>query len=260
MSRITAPRFLTAVLGTSLIVASGFAIAHDKPAHEVAVSETKPAFMIDMKKGEVLQVIASELRTDGAAAARQYGQTAFPIAQRHGFKRLGQLNVTRNAVSDYEPQAFSFFSWPSQKAVDAFDAEPEWPAVKATRPQAWSELKVFSSELKEDLTLSFSPDKHYTVLVAWLKSDDDIADYNRYLTGIEPAVARSGGQFLYKMRLPSMEAHASDPKPPHQLTFVEWESTDGFAKVQQTQEYLDHREYFSSSMERFEFYWLKAPK
>ncbi|MDY7099531.1 MAG: hypothetical protein SXU28_15460, partial [Pseudomonadota bacterium] len=193
---------------------------------------------------------------DGRNAARKYGQTAFPLAQPHGFKRLGQLNVHRKVVSDFAPQAFSFYSWPSQEASNAFEAEPKWPEVKATRPEAWSELKVYSIELEQDLNLSFSPDKHYTVLVAWLKSDEAMADYTRYLKGIEPAVNRAGGKFIYKMFGPTLETHASDPTAPHQMTFVEWDTDNAFENVQKMDEYKAHQQYFSKSMKRFEFYWL----
>lgn len=250
---------LAATICACAVACSGTTLTQEKPSASVAEAKSGPSFKVEMKKGEVLQVIASQLQPEGQAAARKYGQTAFPIAQSHGFKRLGQLNVREIAISDFAPEAFSFFSWPSQDAASAFAAEPDWPAIKATRPDAWSELKVYSAELKEDLKLQFDRDKHYTVLVAWLKSDDAMSEYSRYLTGIEPAVERSGGRFIYKMRMPTMEAHASPPAAPHQLTFVEWESTDGFAKVQESQEYLDYRQYFGSSIERFEFYWLKAP-
>ncbi|MCK0127810.1 hypothetical protein [Erythrobacter sp. F6033] len=250
---------LATVLLTSTFALTPTTQAQDNKPAPAKQEVPKPGFKVEMKRGEVLQVIASELRDDGQAAARKYGQTAFPIAQSFGFQRLGQLNVNRKVISDFDPEVFSFFSWPDQASVDAFAKHPDWPAIKATRPDAWSELKVYSVELQDDLKLQFDPSKHYTVLVAWLKTDEAIGDYNKYLEGIESAVERSGGRFIYKMRNPSMEAHASDPAAPHQLTFVEWETTDGFDKVQASQEYLDHRQYFGTSIERVEFYWLKAP-
>lgn len=234
---------------------AAIATAHDTDeTHASAASQ--PAFTIDMKRGEVLQVIISEQRPGGGDAARTYGSKAYPLAQRYGYKRIGQLDVRQKVRSSFDPQAVSFFSWPSQKALDAFSAEPSWPAIMATRPEAWSGLDIYSAELPEDLQISIDPAKHYTVLVAWLKSDEARGAYARYLTGIEPAVERSGGRFLYKMEMPEREAYAEDAKAPHQLTFVEWESTDGFEKVQASQEYADHQQYFGSSMSKFEFYWL----
>ena len=258
-------RFKFGLLGALATLASvtpaGIAAAHDSleqsAQDQAARTEAKPAFTIDMKRGEVLQVIISEQRPDGGPAARAYGSKAYPLAQQYGYQRIGQLNVAQKVVSSFDPQAVSFFSWPSQQALDTFSAEPAWPAIKETRPQAWSGLDIYSAQLREDLKVSIDPDKHYTVLVAWLKSDEARDDYARYLSGIEPAVERVGGRFIYKMMMPTREAYEEDAAAPHQITFVEWETTDGFEKVQATEEYAAHEQYFGSSMRKFEFYWLK---
>ena len=252
---------LAALAPLSSLTPAGIASAHDSlqqnAQDHAAHAEADPAFTIDMKRGEVLQVIISEQRPDGGPAARAYGSKAYPLAQQYGYQRIGQLDVTQKVVSRFDPQAVSFFSWPSQQALDRFSAEPAWPAIRATRPQAWSGLDIYSAELQEDLKVNIDPDKHYTVLVAWLKSDDARADYARYLSGIEPAVERVGGRFIYKMMMPTREAYEEDAAAPHQITFVEWETTDSFEKVQATDEYARHEQYFASSMRKFEFYWLK---
>ena len=256
-------KYLSIAVTCSMAAAvASTAVAQNDPSGHTALSNPtdSSAFTIDMKRGEVLQVIVSEQRPDGRDAARTYGQAAFPLAQRHGYQRIGQFNVRQTVRSDFKPQAVSFFSWPSQAALDAFSAEPAWPAIKATRPQAWTGLDIYSAELSEDLTIKADRNKHYTVLVAWLKSDEATADYDRYLAGIAPAVERSGGRFIYKMRMPEREAYAPDATAPHQLTFVEWESTDGFDRVQQSEEYLNFRKYFGSSVEKFEFYWMQTPQ
>ncbi len=254
---------LAATFASGTLVLAGNPNAGErKPAAAPAVEsppQAAPGFSVEMRRGEVLQVIASEAREGGQDAARTYGRTAFPIASSFGFQRLGQLNVTRSVISDFAPEVFSFFSWPDQASADDFAAHPDWPAIKATRPDAWSELKVYSIALQDDLSLQFDPAKHYTVVVAWL-NEENPADYDRYLTGIEPAVTRAGGRFMYKMRGPSMESHASPPSAPSQLTFVEWDSPDGFSAVQQSPEYLAHQQYFGTSVERFEFYWMQTPQ
>ncbi|MEO0501666.1 MAG: hypothetical protein AAF205_14165, partial [Pseudomonadota bacterium] len=147
------------------------------------------AFEIDLKRGEVLQLIAPETRADGDAARQTYYRSAFPIAEKLGYERLGQLNVAEKVVSDYDPGAFVFFSWPDAAAITRFEDHPDWPAIKATRPDAWRELKVYTAALEEDLRLSFDPAKHYTVVVAWLDAEYP-GDYERYLAGIESAVER----------------------------------------------------------------------
>ncbi|WP_108788073.1 DUF1330 domain-containing protein [Erythrobacter sp. Alg231-14] len=259
MNSIFKTSLIAAMFATSALAIAGNSHAGEPTSEPAPTPADTPAFAVEMKRGEVLQIIASELREGGGPAARTYGQTAFPIASSFGFQRLGQLNVRQNVISDFDPEVFSFFSWPDQASADAFAAHPDWPAIKATRPDAWSELKVYSLELQDDLSIQFDATKHYTVVVAWL-NNENASDYDRYLTGIEPAVTRAGGRFVYKMRGPSMESHASPPAAPSQLTFVEWDSTDGFAEVQQSEEYLAFRQYFGSAVEKVEFYWLQTPQ
>ncbi|WP_299193523.1 DUF1330 domain-containing protein [uncultured Erythrobacter sp.] len=248
LAAITA--LMLAPTGLAHASASGPSDAEEAPAHR--------SFSVELKRGEVLQLIAPEARADAADARAEYYRTAVPPAEELGFRRLGQLNVRQKVVSEYDPGGFIFFSWPSQAAFDQFSVRPDLPEIEAMRPQGWDELRLYNLELEEDISLQFRSDKHYTVVVAWLDAENS-ADYDRYLDGIEPAVRAAGGRFVYKMRAPSMEAHNSPPGAPGQITFVEWSDVDGFAKVQQSQEYLDHRQYFGSSVDRFEFYWLEMP-
>ncbi|MEO0499817.1 MAG: hypothetical protein AAF205_04575, partial [Pseudomonadota bacterium] len=55
---------------------------------------------------------------------------------------------------------------------------------------------------------------------------------------------------------PIFEAHDSPPTAPGQVTFVEWQDRDGFARMQKSDEYRAHQQYFTTGIERFEFYWL----
>ncbi|MEM8725773.1 MAG: hypothetical protein AAGE86_09665 [Pseudomonadota bacterium] len=256
MSRSLIHTVLTATMlasGLSLNPCATTSIAQERgEASPVGQGET---LVIELEAGQVLQLIAPQARAKGGAARQSYYRAAFPIAESLGYQRLGQLNVKQKVVSDYDPGAFIFFSWPDERAANEFASHPQWPAIKETRPAAWDELKIYNSVLESDLQLTFDPAKHYSVVVAWFDPDNP-SDYDRYLTGIESAVDRAGGRFIYKMRNPTFEAHASAPTAPGQITFVEWNSPDGFAEVQKSEEYLAHRQYFGSGLERFEFYWL----
>jgi len=231
-------------------------LAAQSPPVETVNSEQEEQLVIEVKRGEVLQLIAPESRPDAAAARQSYYDAVFPVADSFGYRRLGQLNVHRRVSSDYDPGAFIFFSWPSEAAAQGFSNHPDWPTQKANRREGWTELKIYNAVMEQDLRLSFDPKKHYSVVVAWFNADNP-GDYERYLSGIEPAVVRAGGRFIYKMQSPNIEAHASAPTAPGQITFVEWETENGFAEVQNSPEYLANRQYFATGLERFEFYYLK---
>lgn len=250
---------LSSLLAATVLLSSGGGWANAEPTEPLATSANSApdGVLLSAKRGELLQIIMPESREDAGDARREYYQTVFPIAEGLGYRRLGQLGIRQKVVSDYDPGAMLFFTWPDRAAQDEFKRNPQHPAIIAARPDGWNELKVFTAELDQDLDLRFDPTKYYTVVIAWLDADHG-DDYQRYLTGIEPAVKRAGGRFIFKMNDPSLQTHASSPEAPGQLTFVEWDNPDGFAQVQQSQEYLDSRQYFGSGVDRFEFYWLAA--
>lgn len=255
MLKLTKHAPLLAVTCTSLVALCGTAYtSYAQEAHDTS-APTKQGFTLKADKGQVIQLIAPDAREGAQAARQKYYDATSPLSGPLGFTRIGQLNVSRKIISDYDPGAFIFFSWPDEASYQELQNDPRWPALSATRPDGWDELKIYSLKLEEDLAINFDPAKHYTVVVAWL---EDAGDYDRYLDGIEPAMARAGGRFVYKMRGATMEAHNSPPGAPGQITFVEWDNEEGFAKVQQSPEYQAHQQFFRTGVERFEFYWLKT--
>ncbi len=248
---------LTFLAGASLFAAACSASpgtqADDQPA--AAQPDTAGVLQLDFKKGQLLSFVVPQTREDGDTARKAYYDKAFPIAEKLGYKHEATLRVRDKIISDYDPSGFLLYSWPGADALRAFEADPAWPAIKASRPDAWSELKIYTDELEQDLTLSFDPAKTYTVVVAWLKPGKE-ADYARYLDGITEAVNAAGGRFIYKMKNPVFENHASSPAAPQQLTFVEWDDLEGFAKVRQSDAYKQNQQYFASGVDHVEFYRL----
>jgi uncharacterized protein (DUF1330 family) len=200
-----------------------------------------------------------EPKEGGETALQEYAQRAFPLGSQFGLQREIGLNVDHIIVSDFKPVSMIFFSYPDAASERKFSQHPDWPATKVMRPKAWNELKVYSASLDNDLDLKFNPEKSYTLVVAWVNSDNP-GDYARYLDGITPAVEAAGGRFIYKMHNPQYEAHGSSLPAPQQLTFVEWDTLDGFAKVRTSAEYKEYSRYFTSGITKVEFYRMSLPK
>lgn len=251
-------RPLLASACASLAVLTGLTLPHTASFAQMSEAGTQRGWTLDLKKGEVLQVVVPEERAEGSEARQSYYQNAFPIAERLGYANEGLLRVREKVRGEYDPSVFVFFSWPSAEAAKGYRSNPRFAEFKALRREAWHEMNIYDAQIREDIQITFDPAKHYTALIAWLDPETR-ADYTRYLEGIEPAVKRAGGRFIYKMYDPYMQALSGSPDGPGQITFVEWETTDGFAKVQQSPEYREHQQYFGSSVQKFEFYWLQAP-
>lgn len=245
--------FRAAILASTVIALAGCAASVTPPAIGQEAAQTSS---IALKQGQVLQLIAPQSREGAQEARNAYYRDVLPLAESFGFRRLAQLKVERKVVGNSDPGAFILFSWPSESAARAFYTRPELPRFVARRPEGWSELQIFDDVVEQDTTISIDPAKDYSVVLAWFNPENP-GDYERYLKGIEPAVTRAGGRFIYKMRQPTLESNVAGPVPPDQITFVEWDAPDGFADLQKTSEYQAHRKYFASGTTRFEFYWLK---
>lgn len=225
--------------------------------------EDAKTLLVHFEPHQMLQLIApitdvSKNNEEGVKLRNQYYQTAIPLAQQYGFKNLGQLAVTETIVGDFRPGAYVIGSWPSLKAFDEFANLPEWATLKTLRLEAWDELKLFNTEIKAPLNQSFREDKFYTVVFAW-NNPQNPDNYSAYLEGIEPALNRVGGRFMLKIKQPSMESHDPNAVPPNQITFVEWNTKNGFATLQQQEDYKRFIALRDSGLQKIEFHRL-APR
>ncbi len=252
---------------TSMTLVSAFALALTMPACSTMAQQSKsttPSAPIEntrltVAKGQYLSIIMPDPKSDADANTirQSYYQQALPLGAKFGLKREVQIKVDNAVISDYKPSGLIFFSYPDQASEKQLTVQPEWPAIKALRPQVWNELRIYSAAVENDLDLNFDPAKYYTLVVAWTNPENP-DDYQRYLTGIENEVRNAGGRFIYKMNNPKMEAHATDLKAPGQLTFVEWDAPGGFAKVQATADYKASVPYFQSGITKIEFYEMSV--
>ncbi|OAN97538.1 DUF1330 domain-containing protein [Parasphingorhabdus sp.] len=244
-----------AFLSCSSLAASCATAQQDAASPPSLAPQTEQLFL---KKGQYLSITLPEAKTSEEAtqARGNYYKTAFPLGSKFGLKREAALKIDNVIISDYTPSSLIFYSYPDKQSAAGLSAHPEWPAIKATRPAIWKELNIFGAELTEDIDITFDPAKSYTLVIAWRKQDSD--GYDQYLRGIEPAVQRFGGKFIYKMFNPAIESNAASAIAPSQLTFVEWDTLDGFSKVRASDEYKASVPYFQAGVKKIEFYRMSV--
>lgn len=227
-------------------------------AAHAAMSVSPAPVNLKLSKGQYLSIVLPEAKPGASEKRNNYYKTAFPLGEKYGLKREMTLIVDNVIISDYTPSAAIFYSFPDKLAEASFSHNPKWPPIKALRSEAWEELKIYSSELQEDVNINFNPDKSYTLVVAWLDPRNP-DDYKRYLDGITDVVSAAGGRFIYIMKHPTYEAQGS-LLAPGQLTFVEWDTLDGFATVRASEAYKAATPYFASGTRKVEFYRLSVPE
>ncbi|MEO9634059.1 MAG: hypothetical protein ABJF89_13335 [Parasphingorhabdus sp.] len=256
---MSAPASAVKIFAIAAIALSAASCATAQKSTGLAQTTSTGAAQLNLKKGQYLSVTISEAKTSEEAvkARLNYYRTGYPLGAQYGLRQETSLSVVSAIISDYKPTGVLFFSYPDKQSADGLAANPDWEAVKATRPDIWNELKIFSAETTEDLAIKFDPEKSYTLVVAW-KKDEDPDGYEKYLSGIEPAVARAGGRFIYKMYNPQLESNDASEPAPAQLTFVEWDDLDGFSRVQATEEYKASVPFFQSGVSKIEFYRMSV--
>lgn len=208
---------------------------------------------LDFKKGQVLSfTVIDSKEGDAASTARgQYYETAFPLAKTFGLSRDMGFKVLAVPVGKFKPQAVALFSWPSVAAEKKLNTHPNWPSIKALRPEAWDELRIYDDVLKQDMSLTFNSAKTYTLAAAWINPKHP-NDYEKYLSGIQTAVTQSGGRFIYKMHSPSFEAHAAPQGAPDQVLMVEWDTPEGLQKFGESAGFKANAKYLGSGTKLFE--------
>ncbi len=232
---------------------AGCAASTSTTKTDIAANYAPKTMRLSYKKGQVVSFVAV-VGQEGAqadAARNTYYKSAFPIANQFGFQRDAQFNVQAVPVGTFKPQVIIIYSWPDAEAEKAFNAHPDWPAVKATRATVWDELRVYNDVLKEDLTLTLDASKTYTLAAAWINLENP-DDYAKYLSGIQTAVSQAGGRFIYTMHAPGFETHSAPFTGPDQLLLVEWDTPGGLDKFGKSADFKANAKYLGSGTSRFE--------
>jgi uncharacterized protein (DUF1330 family) len=264
MKSITITALLTsALLGSGFILTGCQSSAVEMtPASVTSTQAASQAVTLDLKTGQVLQMAMPKPRSGDAAQAarRAYYATALPLAEEYGDERIGMLSVTDTVVGKSKPSALVFYAFPDEASRDGFEADPEWSTYKAQRPDGWDELMIFSTTMGEDTTLTFNPDKHYTLAIAWTNPENP-SDYARYLEGLEADFDRVGARFMHEFRNIGFETHQDlEAKAPTQLTLVEWDTREGLMALLGGDVYKANSEYFSRGVADIQLYRLEVPK
>ncbi len=132
-------------------------------------------------------------------------------------------------------------------------ANPQWPAIKAQRADAWDHLRIYNSEIKKDQTITFSPDKYYSVAVAWTNPDRP-NDYRQYLSNLEDTVTGLGGRFVLKLENLKYETHTPPFESPGQVMFVEWDTEEALTNLSSTEGFKQNVHLLRSGTTRFELH------
>ena len=123
--------------------------ATTEPTPPRAAATITAPLTLTYTKGQLISLIIIDAKDGEAATAARdnYYATAFPMATSFGLKRDAGLTIAMTMVGKFKPEALGIFSWPSLAASDELSAQSGWPTIKATRPDGWDELAIFTAPI-----------------------------------------------------------------------------------------------------------------
>lgn len=252
---------LTYAVLSSVLIGCGTVTpkAGAKAKPSAMTQEAQAPTVLEFKKGQLFSIVSVVADPDEEAKENvaRYYKTAFPLGAKYGLKREGQLKVVASPVGDHKSDGIVFYSWPSAEDEQSFEAEPAWASIKALRPKAWEELRIYTQEVGADMSLTFHPEKTYTLAMAWFNPENP-DHYDKYMAGIKEAAESVGGRFIYKMFHPKFESDVIKNGGPGQVTLVEWDTPQGLQAFGKTEGFKQNAHYLKTGVTRFEILALKS--
>lgn len=200
------------------------------------VFASQQQWAVDIKPGQVVQLIAPVSSPETLPLRRQYYRDAIPLAEQYGFTNHGQLVIEKTILGRFKPPTIIVGSWPSSMAISQFEQEPQWPKLKQDRSVAWQDIRLYNGEVDQPHNMIFLSDKTYTVAFAWVNGEHP-DDYFEYLASVEPLLTEIGARFMFKIRYPKIESDQPNTPAPDQITFVEWPDANALARLRAMPKY-----------------------
>lgn len=257
MSKLTTALFTAACLVAPVSLPS---CVTAKASKTETAAPSEEALQIDLKEGEILQLILVRSRAGETASAvrSDYFAKVVPVAGSLGGKTHASLPITETLIGSGQSEGISVFTFPNRDAQTAFRNSSDWETFKRMRQEGWEELHVFSVEIPKDMTLRFDRTKSYTIAAAWTRPGT-LSDYQRYLDGIEADFDEIGASYVAQLNQVELQSATDLAGNPSQLTIVEWSDGPNLRGLQNTDSYKAHSGDFQKAVSRFDLYAFSAP-
>lgn len=206
-----------------------------------------------MPAGSVLSYTFAAPSADGVQARNAFAQ--FDAMAAHGRTDGPHFDVRSTVLGDFEPESVQVQVWPSEQAVEAYQAYDQRTLMERYAEDGWTGRRVYTAVLENDLDLTLNPDKFYTLALAWFDPEHP-GDYARYLDTVAEDFDTVGARFVYKMYAPDAHHTGEALDAPDQITLAEWDSVDSLRALRSLPQYQTVAPYLDSGTRRFEFYAL----
>lgn len=206
--------------------------------HTTSLSGQDKSRTIDLKKGQVFDILLLNYAPDVEAAKQRYFKEAFPIATKNGYQPGAGFTVKEMPTQgNYHPELMVTGTWPSLAARTAgvFALETELGDFHEQRRTIWSSFNVTYYEMPEDVSFTTDPAKYYVATMFWGKES---AVYGKFLRKWAKAARESGGKKMMTL----LDGHSPFGyyHNPDFFTITEWKNEAAFNAFLAKDRALDH--------------------
>lgn len=199
-------------------------------------AQSKPQ-TLNLKKGQAFDIILLTNAPDSKEAQDDYFKRAFPIALESGYAPAFGKGIDTPTKGNYHPEVMAFGTWPSIVArVSALtQLETRMTDFHEMRRKVWTNFDMTYYEVKEDISITFDPEKYYVATMFWASKKGKFAKFKQRWEAIR---LKQGGRQL--IRLTDGASPFGYHFNPTYLTITEWNSEADFRAAKTADDGLDY--------------------
>lgn len=202
-------------------------------SHQSAILGQAKLQTIELKKGEVLDILLLTQNPDTEAALKDYFKTAFPVAKRMSYQPQPGFKILQHTQGNLRPESLILGKWSNLKLREEFLTQiiKEVPDFDERRRKIWSYFGLRYYEIQEDLSLTIDRSKYHVATTYWLKSKDES---EKTFKSWEKMIPKAGGKVL--IQLEDGKSPFGYQYNPDLFVITVWESEAAFKDfLEQTQ-------------------------
>ncbi len=191
------------------------------------------------KKGQVMDIIFLNTKPDTKEALDHYFKTAFPVAEKHGYKGQGGVSLAPTPTQgNYHPGSMVFGFWTSYDSRKNFlkEIDEVMPDFHKARREIWSSFNLTYYELENDLSFQIDRNKYNVVTAYW---KNDTSDFEKFTKNWSSKAKKAGGKEVVSLKdggSPFGYYYAPD-----YMVITSWNSKADFEKFYKENLKMDHK-------------------
>ncbi len=200
-----------------LLLCSGFSAS--------LTAQPKPR-TVDLKKGQVLDVIFLNNDPEAKDLLQDYFKRAFPIAEANGYVPGMGFGIAGTPIrGNYRPEVMAVGTWPgiAERTTGLSALETQMADFHEMRRKIWPTFNLTFYEMKADASFTIKTDKYYVVTAFWAEQK---GRFKKFLKQWEVTQKQAGGTPL--IVLTDGTSPFGYNFEPDYLTITEWETEAAF--------------------------------